>query len=360
MAGELEKLLKLVHTTGGSDLHLMAGLPPKIRVHGHLEMVKNHPVMTQSAMEDYLSGLCTAGLWNRFMERRDLDFAHTVEGVARFRCNYLNQQNGYGAVFRIIPTEIKTIEQLKLKPVLLEFSKLNAGLVLVTGPTGSGKSTTLAALIDHINTNQRKHIITIEDPVEFLHRNKKSIIVHREVGADATDFASALKASMRQDPDVVLIGEMRDPETIGMAISAAEMGVLVFGTLHTNSAAKTIDRIIEVFPADQQQQVRTQLAQSLKGVVSQILCRTTDGKGRVACNEILIANSALGNIIREGTVSKIVSVIEGGRGQGMQLMDDALMENLKAGRISGDEAYMKAQDKKTFEAFVNRETLGAH
>ncbi len=350
---QIDKLLRLLQTQGGSDLHLLAGLPPKLRLHGHLEVV-NHPVMTNLVTMEWLSEMCTPRLWNRFMEHKDLDFAYSLEGVARFRCNFFNHQNGLGGIFRIIPTEIKGIDQLKLKPVLLEFARLTSGLVLVTGPTGSGKSTTLAAIIDYINTNYRKHIITIEDPVEFTHRNKKSVIVHREVGADAESFASALRAATRQDPDVVLIGEMRDPETIGMAISAAEMGVLVFGTLHTNNAAKTVDRIIEVFPADQQQQVRTQLAQSLKGVVSQLLCRTVDGKGRVACNEILIATTGLANTIREGSVSKIVSIIEGGRGVGMQLMDDALLEHLKAGRISPEEAHLKAQDKKTFEQFVKR------
>ncbi len=350
---QLDKLLKFLSDKGGSDLHMLAGLPPKVRMHGQLEVI-NQPVMTQEMMSEWLAEVCTPRLWNRFLEQRDLDFAYSLEGVARFRCNFFNHQNGLGAVFRVIPTQIKTIEELNLKPVILEFAKLTSGLVLVTGPTGSGKSTTLAALIDFINTNYKKHIITIEDPVEFTHRNKKSVIIHREVGADTPTFADALRAATRQDPDVVLIGEMRDTETIGQAISAAEMGVLVFGTLHTNNAAKTVDRIIEVFPADQQQQVRTQLAQSLKGVVSQLLCRAVDGKGRIACNEILIGNSALANAIREGAVSKILSIIEGSRGVGMQLMDDALLENLRAARITPEEAYLKAQDKKTFEPFLRR------
>ncbi len=350
---QIDKLLKFLSDRGGSDLHLLAGLPPKMRLHGHLEVL-NHPVMTQELLGEWLAEVCAPRLWNRFMEQKDLDFAYALESVARFRCNFFNHQNGLGAVFRVIPTEIKSIEELNLKPVLLEFAKLTSGLVLVTGPTGSGKSTTLAALIDFVNTNYRKHIITVEDPVEFTHRNKKSVIVHREVGADTPTFADALRAATRQDPDGVLIGEMRDPETIGMAISAAEMGILVFGTLHTNNAAKTVDRIIEVFPADQQQQVRTQLAQSLKGVISQLLCRTVDGKGRIACNEVLIGTPALANAIREGAVSKILSIIESGRGTGMQLMDDALLENLRAGRITPEEAYLKAQDKKTFEPFVRR------
>ncbi len=350
---KLDKLLGFLHQSGGSDLHLLAGLPPKIRVHGELQPLK-HPVMSNEQVEALLSEICSPRLWNRFTEDHDLDFAYTVPEVARFRCNYLYQKNGMGGVFRIIPTKILSVEELQLKDVLLEFAKQHSGLVLITGPTGSGKSTTLASLIDYINENYRKHIITIEDPVEFTHVNKKSVIVHREVGSDTKSFASALKAAVRQDPDVILVGEMRDLETIHQAITAAEMGILVYGTLHTNNASKTVDRIIDVFPAEQQAQVRTQLSESLKGVVSQQLVRTKDGKGRLACNEILMGSSALSSVIREGNINKIVSIIQAGRGEGMQLMDDALMEHLKADRIAPEEAYMKAEDKKAFEPFLNR------
>ncbi|RME86133.1 MAG: PilT/PilU family type 4a pilus ATPase, partial [Planctomycetota bacterium] len=263
--------------------------------------------------------------------------------------------HGMGAVFRIIPTEIKPLSSLGVPMVIEKFAYIKSGLVLVTGPTGSGKSTTLAAIIDFINSNFRRHIITIEDPIEFVHPNKNSVITQREVGQDTQSFAAALKSAAREDPDVILVGEMRDLETISSAISLAEMGKVVFGTLHTNSAAKTIDRIIDVFPEDQQAQIRTMLSVSLKGVVSQLLIRKKDGKGRVPVNEVLIGSSSLANIIREGAIGKIISTIEGGRGEGMQTMDDSIMEKLEEGLISAEDAYFRAFDKSKFEKYLRKE-----
>ncbi len=348
---KIDRLFRFLSDQGGSDLHLVEGQPPKVRLHGELVNIK-HPVLDHATMQDYLSEICDPKKWQDFQTKRDLDFAYESKGIARFRSNYFHQEYGLGAVFRIIPSEIRNLSQLNLPEVILEFARLTSGLVLVTGPTGSGKSTTLAAIIDFMNDHFYRRIITIEDPVEFSHRNKKCVIMHREVGTDARSFASALHAATRQDPDVILVGEMRDLETISLAISAAEMGKLVLATLHTNSAPKTIDRVIDAFPEDSQGQVRTQLAESLKGVVSQLLCRTVDGKGRVAVNEVLIGSPALANVIREGQIGKIYSIIEGGRGEGMMLMDDSLIKYLKAGKITPQEAYIKGNDKKKFQAFL--------
>jgi twitching motility protein PilT len=275
-----------------------------------------------------------------------------LEGVARFRANYFMQENGAGAVFRIIPEDIASLEQLKLPPAIGNLANVTQGLVVVTGPTGSGKSTTLAAIINEINHGMSRHIVTIEDPVEFVHRNQQSVLSHREVGLHSQGFAPALRAAVRQDADVVLVGEMRDRETIAMAITAAEMGMLVFGTLHTNGAAKTIDRIIDAFPASEQPQVRISLSESLHAVVSQLLLPTADGKGRVAVNEILLRTQGLPNLIREGNTQMISSIIQSGKGEGMQAMDDALLALLEAGTISARDAYMKASDKTRFENLV--------
>ena len=273
---------------------------------------------------------------------------------ARFRCNYFFQTRGMGAVFRTIPAKIKTIEQLGVPLVLKSFAQLRNGLVLVTGPTGSGKSTTLAALVDYINENSARHIVTIEEPIEFVHGNKKSVICQREVGLDVPSFSEGLRTALRQDCDVILVGEMRDLETISLAVTAAAMGTLVYGTLHTNSAVKTIDRIVDVFPASQQPQIRTMLADSLKGICAQLLLQTSDGKGRVATNEILVANTGLSATIREGNTQNIRNIIQGGRDQGMQLMDESIMGFFKAGKVSGHEAYMKAQDKTRFAQFAEK------
>ncbi|MES2737543.1 MAG: type IV pilus twitching motility protein PilT [Verrucomicrobiota bacterium] len=336
---------------GGSDLHLSQGQPPKVRVHGSIKAI-SPDLLTKSTMETMMREICEARAWERYNEKGDLDFAYEMDAEHRFRCNYLKQQNGYGAVFRIIPTKIASLEQLGIPQVVKEFGHLRSGLVLVTGPTGSGKSTTLAALLDYINTNFRRHIITVEEPIEFVHKNKKSIITQREVPIQTPSFADGLRAALRQDADIVLVGEMRDLETISLALTAAETGLLVFGTLHTNNARKTVDRIIDVFPADQQSQVRTMLAASLKGVVAQLLMKKADGKGRVAVNEIMVSTPAVGAIIREGATQKLYDVIIGGKAQGMQFMDDAIWQKLRDGYASPMEAYMKAIDKGRFKAFL--------
>ncbi len=348
----IDKFFKALKEQGGSDLHIQAGQPPKFRVHGRLEPL-NMPPLSNAEANKLLDEILDDKKRRKFAETWDLDFSYEVPNVARFRCNYLQCQNGVGAVFRIIPVDIKTIEDLGVPVVIKKFCDLRAGLVLVTGPTGSGKSTTLAAMIDYINRNQAQHIITIEDPIEFVHENKKSVLTQREIGTDSESFASALRAAAREDPDVILVGEMRDLETIALAITSAEMGNLVFGTLHTNSAAKTIDRVIDVFPEDQQAQVRTMLSVSLMGVVAQLLLRRADGSGRVPVNEVLIGSPALSAIIREGAIHKVISYLESGRGEGMQLMDDAILARLKAGDVSPNEAYLKAADKSRFEHLLS-------
>lgn len=344
----IQKLLKMIRDLDGSDLHISSGMPPKIRVHGHLRPITKEP-LTNDQVEKLLLPVLDEKRLATFAEKNDLDWAYAMPGLARFRCSYFQQQQGMAGVFRLIPEEIKPVEELGVPKHVENFCKLKNGLVLCTGPTGSGKSTTLAALVDYINRNQSRHIVTIEEPIEFVHQNKTSQITQREVGIDTESFAKALRSVGRQDPDVILVGELRDLETIGLAITAAEMGYLVFATLHTNSAAKTIDRIIDVFPEEQQNQVRTMLAYSLKGIIAQLLIPQKDGKGRVAVNELLFYDGSLPNIIREGAVHKIISLIEGGRGKGMQLMDDAILVRLKEGVISGDNAYRWATEKKKFQ-----------
>ena len=350
----LDNYLIEMLSRGGSDLHLITDQLPKIRVHGRLEALNNEPI-DKEMMEALLSEVCPGERWKRYLEYHDLDFAHEIRGIARFRCNYLYNFFGQAAVFRQIPSKILTIEDLKLPLVLKNICMIPSGLVCVTGPTGSGKSTTLAAMIDFINTNYAKHIITIEDPIEFVHQNKKSTIVHREVGIHAETFARGLRGAMRSDPDIILIGEMRDLETIRLALTCATMGMLVFATLHTNNAPKTIDRIIDAFPANEQAQIKTMLAEALQGVVSQLLCRTADDKGRVACHEILLWTEGLPNTIREGQVATIRTIIEGNKGIGMCSMDGNLQALLNAGRISGEEAYMKSSDKKLFQQYVEQQ-----
>jgi twitching motility protein PilT len=348
----LDELFRYLKDTKGSDLHLGAGLEPRIRRHGHLEKIPDWPVLSDADLRGLLSEIASPRQWEHYTRTLDLDFAYGLDGVARFRANYLNQENGVGAVFRIIPEDIIPLERLELPPATEGLANLQQGLVLVTGPTGSGKSTTLASIIDKINQTHDRHIVTIEDPIEFVHPNKKSTISQREVGTDTESFASALRAAIRQDPNVILVGEMRDFETISLAITAAEMGVLVFGTLHTNSASKTIDRVIDVFPTDQQRQVRGMLASSLAAVASQLLLRTADGKGRVAALELLLRTTGLANVIREGNTPMINSIIQGGKKDGMQMMDDALYAFAKAGRITGEDAWLKATNKKRFEEFA--------
>lgn len=344
---KIDQLFDRMMTENGSDLHLAEGQPPKIRRHGQLIKL-DLPVLTAEAMRDYLQEICDPERWRHFLETGDLDFAYVFGDTARFRSNYFHQVHGMGAVFRTIPTKIKTLDELDLPPVLKTLSLLRSGLILVTGPTGSGKSTTLAAIIDLINETSARHMLTIEEPIEFVHPNKRSILCQREVGVDVNSFADGLRTAGRQDCDVILVGEMRDYETISLAVSAATTGTLVFGTLHTNSAVKTVDRIIDAFPAGQQAQIRTMLADSLKGVCAQILLRTADGNGRLACNEILLSNAALANSIREGKTPNIRNIIQGGRAQGMQLMDDGIQKLLNERRITAEEAYMKATEKARF------------
>jgi twitching motility protein PilT len=347
----LDQLLNIVVKQGGSDLHIGEGQPPKIRKHGDVMPVRGEPITREEA-SSMLSEVCGARNWEMFEQRGDLDFAYEMDAASRFRCNYLKQTNGYGAVFRLIPTKIATLEQLGIPPVVKEFAHLRGGLVLVTGPTGSGKSTTLAALIDYINENFARHIVTIEEPIEFVHNNKRSVITQREVPNDSVSFPVALKAALREDVDILLVGEMRDLETISLALTAAETGVLVFGTLHTNNARKTVDRMVDVFPAARQAQARAMLANSLRGVLAQLLLKKADGSGRVAVNEILIANAAVSAIIREGATQKLQDVIVSGKSQGMQFMDDAIWSLLQEGIVSPHEAFMKAIDKNRFKPLL--------
>jgi twitching motility protein PilT len=347
----IDQFFHVLIQSGGSDLHLAQGQPPKIRRHGEILPIREE-VLASEEIAFMLSEICSLARWQRFEEQGDLDFAYEMDDENRFRVNYLKQVNGYGAVFRIIPTKIKTLDELGIPKVVRTFGEMRGGIVLVTGPTGSGKSTTLAALIDHINVQFSRHIITIEEPIEFVHRNKKSIITQREVPEHSISFPAGLKAALREDADIVLVGEMRDLETISLALTAAETGLLVFGTLHTNNSRKTVDRIIDVFPADQQAQVRTMLAASLRGVVAQLLLKRADGTGRIAVNEILVSNSAVSAIIREGATQKLQDVIVAGKSEGMQFMDDAIWDQLVAGHASPHEAYMKAIDKHRFKPFL--------
>ena len=337
-----------------SDLHMVVGFPPMLRLRGDLTPTK-HPVLTAESNRDFLFEILTEDQQSFLEMQRDFDMAYELENVARFRCNFFYQQRGIGAVFRMIPTNILTLEQLQLPPVLKTIAMLRRGLVLVTGPTGSGKSTTLAALIDYINETRDAHIITIEDPLEFIHPNKKCLFTHREIGTHAKSFSDALMVASREDPDIILVGEMRDTTTISLALTCAELGILVFGTLHTNSASKTIDRIINAFPADQQEQTRTMLAESLSAVVAQQLLKTRDGKGRCAATEILIGSPALSSTIREGKISQIHSLIQTGSNSGMQSMDQNLLQLIKEGRITAQAAYEKAFDKKIFESMIEKD-----
>lgn len=347
----IDQYFQVLVEGGGSDLHLSEGQPPKVRVHGAVRPIADQP-LTHDVIKHMLGEICDPKAFERFLETGDLDFAYEMNADSRFRCNFLKQQNGLAAVFRLIPTKIATLQDLGIPTVIERFGEMRSGLVLVTGPTGSGKSTTLAALIDYINTNFARHIITVEEPIEFVHKNKKAILTQREVGIQTPSFADGLRASLREDADIVLVGEMRDLETISLALTAAETGLLVFGTLHTNNARKTVDRIIDVFPADQQSQVRTMLSASLRGVVAQLLMKRHDKPGRCAVNEILVANAAVGAVIREGATQKLFDIITGGKAQGMQFMDDAIMEKLMSDMVSPVEAYMKAIDKSRFANFL--------
>ena len=355
----IDPLLRTMLDKGGSDLHLTVGLPPKSRISGSLQVIREGLVSAQE-MESLLKEICPEKRWKEFLEKKDLDLAHEVEGLARFRANYLYNHWGQAAVLRQIPAKILSFSQLSLPEALKKLCHLDQGLVVVTGPTGSGKSTTLAAMIDYINDNLARHIITIEDPIEFVHPCKKSTIVHREVGEHTETFGAALKGAMRHDPDILLLGEMREMETIKLALSCASMGMLVFGTLHTNNAPKTIDRIINTFPAEEQNQVRVMLAGCLAGVVAQLLCKKVP-KGRVAVHEILLQHEALPNTIRMGQISNIRGIIESGKEEGMITMDASLMARVKDGTVEPKEAYMKGSNKALFAPLLKPGDLdGGH
>ena len=344
---KIDALFQTLIENKGSDLHLEQGQKVKLRINGKLRDVAGDP-LTGEEMIGLLSEIASPEDWQHFGSYGDLDFAYAFGDQARFRVNYFRHFFGLGAVMRIIPTHIKTVEELGLPAKVKDFCKFRSGLVLVTGPTGSGKSTTLASLIDHINTNQAKKIVTIEEPVEFTHVNKRSIITHREVGLDTNSFASGLKSAIKSDADIILVGEMRDRETIELALTAAEMGILVFGTLHTNSAAKTIDRIIDAFPANRKNQIRTILANTIKAIIAQQLLPSTDHTKRFAAHEILVRTQALPAIIQSGEIIKLTSEIQTNKQFGMQLMDDSLMELVRASKVSKEEAHMKAIDKSKF------------
>jgi twitching motility protein PilT len=348
---QIDQFLKVLVDQRGSDLHLTVGSPPIMRVHGHLQRIKFRELSNKD-METLIYEIMEEEWRAKFLETLDFDFAYEIEGLARFRVNVFWQRKGLGAVMRTIPSTVLTVDQLGLPDAVRRLCMLTKGLVLVTGPTGSGKSTTLAAMVDLVNETRADHIITIEDPIEFVHKNKKCLINQREIGTNTQSFAAALRAALREDPDVILVGEMRDRETIELGLTAAETGHLVFGTMHTSSAPKTVDRIIGVFPADQQNQIRTMLAESLKGVVAQVLLRTKDGKGRRAALEIMVGTSPVSNLIRENKTFQIPSMIQTGKKDGMQLLDQHILEYLMSGMITPEEAYMKSSNKQAFKQYV--------
>ena len=347
MPQAIDSLFNILISENGSDLHLEEGQKPKIRVNGQLKEIGSE-TLTREKMIALLSPLPHEEDWHNFMAYGDLDFAYAFGTQVRFRVNYFRHFFGLGGVFRLIPSQIRSIEDLDLPAQIKDFAKWRSGLVLVTGPTGSGKSTTLAAIIDYINTHFVQKIITIEEPVEFIHANKKSLISHREVGKDTCSFASGLRTAIKSDVNIILVGEMRDRETIELALTATEMGILVFGTLHTNSAAKTIDRVIDAFPPNRKNQIRTVLANNLKAIIAQQLLPSVDKTRRWAAYEILIRNQALGTIIQSGEIMRLTSEIQTNRGLGMILMDDSLQELVNSGKVTKEDAYLKAIDKSKF------------
>ncbi|MBI2214121.1 MAG: type IV pilus twitching motility protein PilT [Acidobacteria bacterium] len=350
---KIDRFLKLMNDRGASDFHLTVGRPPMLRISGAIETIR-YRTLTEVDFGELLRPVTPPRLWDEWSKGGDADYSYEIPGVARYRVNLFRQQRGAGAVFRIIPSKIMTIEQLNLPAQVRRIAQLRSGLVLVTGPTGSGKSTTLAAIIDLINETRDLHVITIEDPIEFVHPNKRCLIHQREIGSHAKSFAEALKSAGREDPDLILVGEMRDLETISMALSAAEKGTLVFGTLHTNNAAKTMDRIINVFPAGEQEGIRNVLGETIRAVVAQQLLPRIGG-GRVAALEILFGSPALGNIIREGKTPQITSMIQVGVKEGMIDMDSSIRKHFEDGKISARAAYDKAIDKEAFRPLVEKE-----
>jgi twitching motility protein PilT len=353
---KIDAYFNLMFDQKASDVHLSSGNPPLLRINGELHKV-DAPPLESDELRTMLYEITPEYKVKIFEETGDVDFGYEIPNVSRFRANYFNQKNGVSAVFRQIPSTVLSFEDFErfdapLPPVLKKFAMLHKGLVLVTGPTGSGKSTTLAAMVDYANKNRKDHILTVEDPIEFVHESKQCLVNHREVGIHTKSFTSALRGALREDPDIILVGEMRDLETIELALTAASTGHLVFGTLHTSSAAKTVDRIIDVFPADQQNKIRATLSEALKGVVAQNLFKRVDKKGRVAALEILVFTTAIANLVREGKTHQIPGMIQVGKKLGNQPLDDAIMDHLKMKRISPEDAYDKCLDKKKFRPFL--------
>jgi len=349
----IDDLFKIMVEQNASDLHLTSGAPPYLRLHGKM-MPLNYKELTSQEVQGLLFEILTEKQKKSFIEKWELDCAYTVAGLARFRCNIFMQRKGLAGVFRIIPEKIKSAQELNLPQGILDLIDCDRGLILVTGPTGSGKSTTLAAMIHEINMNSESHIITVEDPIEFVHQNIKSVINQREVGSHTKSFSNALKAALREDPDILLVGELRDLETISLALTAAETGHIVFGTLHTNNAAKTIDRIIDVFPSGQQAQIRTMLSESLRGVVAQTLFPRADGQGRVAAYEILKSTKAVANLIREGKIHQIPSAIQTGSSSGMVSFEKYIDDLVKKGKVAPSDAKLYlGKDTESMTAATN-------
>jgi len=348
---EIDKFFNLMIEVGASDLHLASDSQPIVRVRGEMERI-DHPVLDSDSLKRMLYEIAPEAKVKLFEETWDIDFGYEIPGMARFRANFFNQKYGISAVFRLIPSKVLTVEQLGLPPIMKKFAELKKGLVLVTGPTGSGKSTTLAAIVDYANKTRKDHIITVEDPIEFVHQSQGCLVNHREVAQHTRSFAAALRGALREDPDIILVGEMRDLETIELALTAAATGHLVFGTLHTPSAAKTIDRVIDVFPAGQQNQIRNTLSESLKGVVAQNLFKRIDIKGRVAALEILVVTTAIANLIREAKTFQIPGMLQIGKKFGMQTLDDAILDLLNKKMIDPEDAYAQCIDKPKFRPFL--------
>ncbi len=358
-AGSVDDLLEQVVARGASDLHVTVGSEPVVRVNGRLERLDEFARLSPDDTQRMLYRILSTEQQKIFETRRQIDISYSIPGLARFRVNVYFQRESLGAAFRLIPAELKTIEQLGLPQVLKDFTTKPRGLVLVTGPTGSGKSTTLAAVIDEINRTREDHIMTIEDPIEFLHRHKRCIVNQREIGPDATSFAEALRGALRQDPDVILLGEMRDLETIGTALTAAETGHLVFATLHTQDAPSTVDRLIDVFPAAQQEQIRVQIASTLQGIVTQTLLPTADGSGRVAALEVLLPDDAVRNLIRQAKVEQIYSVMQTNTSRGMQTLEQAMLELVRSGKITPDLALQRSSRQDQLRSLLQRNGLVA-
>jgi twitching motility protein PilT len=351
----IDSLFQRMFDLDASDLHMTAGRKPMFRLHGEMVSIEDCAEISADQMRQILSEIAPEKNWQEFEESGDSDFAYELTGVARYRCNYFQDHRGPGAVFRLIPAEVLTADQLGLPPAVRELCYLSKGLVVVTGPTGSGKSTTLAAMIDLVNKSRSDHIITIEDPIEFLHKDQRCLINQREVGRHTAGFKPALRAALREDPDIILVGEMRDLETIEIAIETAETGHLVFGTLHTTTAPSTVDRIIDQFPADRQSQIRTMLSSSLKGVIAQTLCKKVGG-GRAAALEVMLVNNAISSQIREGKTHQIINAMQTGGKVGMRMLNDSLLELVRDGKVDPTEAYIKSVDKAAIQASLD--TIG--